>query len=57
MEELRDTLYRALNLMDELHPSSISAARLQQIIDELDDSFGANGQAHSRRAGRSPLNA
>lgn len=47
LDELRDTLNRALILMDELQPSSISAARLQQIVDELDESFGANHPAHS----------
>lgn len=37
---LRDLLDRALGLMDDLRPSSIPAARLQQIIDELDDCLG-----------------
>lgn len=46
-EQLRDMLHRALNLMDELQPASIPAARLQQIVDEFDDHFGAPGRSHA----------
>ena len=38
-EELRNLLMRALLLMDQLRPTSIPAARLQQILDEFDENF------------------
>lgn len=40
---LRRHLNKALTLMDELSPSSIPAARLQQIIDELERDFATVG--------------
>lgn len=40
---LRGLLNKALTLMDEISPSSIPAARLQQIIDELDRDFASVG--------------
>lgn len=39
-EQLRHHLVRALQLLDEMRPSSISAARLQQVLDEVDREFG-----------------
>lgn len=41
LEEIREHLDRALKLMDELRPSSIAAARLQHVVDELDQNFGS----------------
>lgn len=41
-EHLHNNLIRALELMDELRPSSVPAARLQQILDELETEFGSS---------------
>jgi hypothetical protein len=42
IEQLRDHLTRALDLMDEIKPYTVPAARLQQIIDEFDVNFASD---------------